>query len=370
MIIKKYVAGTLKEATEKMKSELGEKALVLSTKIIEQFEDGNNKKLFEVMSGYEEEREEIEEILKQRNNISKARNNFIPGMKHEIESKSNFTKSLFQKTLNKNNGNSDELKDEIQIVIDALRTKDVNRDIIITVLNYLKKSKDFLTISNLDDYVITGLTSLIHTRNFSVEKRKSGRVISIVGPTGVGKTTCIAKLAAISKIIHNLDIGIISIDTYRLGAIDQLRIFTEISNVDMLVAYEPREMPKLVDKLKKKDLIFIDTTGRNQRNSTELNKMKEFFSAIKVDETYLALSLTSSVKHLYDAAEKFNIFNYDSFIFTKIDEAVTHGNLLNLLLRFQKPVIYLTNGQIIPDDILSAEPMYVANLIYKGNQEQ
>jgi len=88
---------------------------------------------------------------------------------------------------------------------------------------------------------------------------------------------------------------------------------------------------------------------------------------LKVDETYLTLSLTSSVKNLYDAAEKFKIFSYDSFIFTKIDEAVTHGSLLNLSVKHQIPVIYLTNGQIIPDDILSADSENIANLIYNGS---
>ncbi len=78
---------------------------------------------------------------------------------------------------------------------------------------------------------------------------ESKKIVAIVGPTGVGKTTCIAKLAAISKILNNLKIGIISIDTYRLGAIDQLRIFSEVSSIDMLVAYEPNEMPSLIKKI-------------------------------------------------------------------------------------------------------------------------
>lgn len=364
MKTKKFLAPTLKEATEKMKADLGSEAMILSTRVIDNYENGF-KKMFEIISAYEDERSQIADILKQKNDSDN------PGKK-EIKfdkSLSDFKNIVYKSLADKRNGNSKSLislKEEIQTIAETLYERDLSKDVIRLVMGYLKKSKNYLSYNNLDNYVITGLSSLLNTRSFEVEKRKSGRVISIIGPTGVGKTTCIAKLAAISKIIHNLDIGIISIDTYRLGAIDQLRIFSEISNVDMLVAYEPSDMPKIISKLKNKDLIFIDTTGRSQRNATELKKMKQFFTEIKIDETYLALSLTTSPKNLYDAAEKFGIFDYDSFVFTKIDEAVTHGSMLNLSFRFQKPIIYLTNGQIIPDDILSADTEFIAKLIYNG----
>lgn len=366
MKTKKYIAPTIKEATEKMKSELGDNAMILSTRIIEKNDNRSSRKFFEVVTGFEEDHEEIEVMLQTEQAKSKKPEKITFDYKRKYDEKVRHVQKIKQSTSSSSSNNRDVIDKEIQTIIDTLKARDVSDDILDLILSYLKKSESFLTLSNLDDYVVTSLASMIKTRDFSVEKRKRGRVISIVGPTGVGKTTCVAKLAAISKIIHNLDIGIISIDTYRLGAIDQLRIFSEISNVDMLVAYEPEDMPKLISKMKKKDLIFIDTTGRSQRNIEELKKMKEFFENIKVDETYLALSLTSSVKNLYDAAEKFKLFSYDSFIFTKIDEAVTHGSLLNLAVRHQKPAIYLTNGQIIPDDILSADPEYIANLIYKG----
>ena len=207
---------------------------------------------------------------------------------------------------------------------------------------------------------------MIPTTNFRLSKGKKSKVVALVGPTGVGKTTSIAKLAAISKILHNLDVGIISIDTYRLGAIDQLRIFSEISNIDLLVAYEPEEIPSLVAKLKHKDLILIDTVGRSQRNKDELKNIRRFLDKITLDEIFLVLSATNSVKNLMDAADKFSLFNYTSFLFTKIDEAITYGNLINVSANFNKPIIFLTNGQVIPDDIISADSEYIAKIIYTG----
>lgn len=366
MLTKKYYGRSLKDATERMKEQLGSEAVIMSTRVVEKEEGGINRKYFEITSGYEEDQAQLKQILK--NQKTELPKKIMPNsQKENLEAKDNKPSTLkpFQKAkLSKED--STEFKKEMKTVFDTLKQKDLNKDVFDRVINYLKKSENFLTLANLDNFVLTSLGSLIKTKNFAVKERNAGKVISIVGPTGVGKTTCIAKLAAISKIIHNLDIGIISIDTYRLGAIDQLRIFSEISNVDMLVAYEPKDMPGLIKKLKHKDLIFIDTTGRSQRNLEELKKMKEFFENIEVDETYLALSLTSAMKNLYDAAEKFEMFNYDSLIFTKIDEAVTHGNMLNLSYRYQKPIVYITNGQIIPDDILSADSDYIAKLIYNG----
>lgn len=366
MLTKKFYGRSLKDATERMKEQLGSDAVIMSTRVVEKEENGINKKYFEIVSGFEEEQASVQQLFnKQKSDLSKNHFEYFKKIKENTPDESQLVPKPQKKTkLNKEN--HDIFKKEIETVLATLKQRDLNKDVFDRVVSYLKKSKDFLSLENLDNFVLTSLGSLIKTRDFAVKERKAGKVISIVGPTGVGKTTCIAKLAAISKIIHNLDIGIISIDTYRLGAIDQLRIFSEISNVDMLVAYEPEDMPRLVKKLKHKDLIFIDTTGRSQRNLDELKKMKEFFDGVKVDETYLALSLTSAMKNLFDAAEKFEMFNYDSFVFTKIDEAVTHGNILNLSYRYQKPVVYVTNGQIIPDDILSADADYIAKLIYNG----
>jgi flagellar biosynthesis protein FlhF len=214
--------------------------------------------------------------------------------------------------------------------------------------------------------VLSSLSSLVPVHNFSFTHSKKPHVVALIGPTGVGKTTCIAKLASISKIIHNLDVGLISTDTYRLGAIDQLKIFSEISNIDMLVAYEPEDMVKAFESFKKKDIIFIDTAGRSQKNSDELSKTGEFLKAIKVDESYLVMSATSSTRTLHDICEKFKILQPNAAIFTKLDEAAAFGNIINIASGFNLPVVYLSNGQVIPDDIISANADFIANITFKG----
>jgi flagellar biosynthesis protein FlhF len=258
------------------------------------------------------------------------------------------------------------IEKELKDVVDTLFNREVQKPIIASILSQLKKYKNFLHPTNIDSYVLSSIASFISTSKFEVNIKGKQKKVALVGPTGVGKTTCIAKLAVISKILHNLDVGLISMDTYRLGAIDQLRIFSEISNIDMLVAYEPRDMPKLINSFKKKDIIFIDTAGRSQKNSDQLLKSKEFLTAARVDEIYLVLSSTGTTKNLCDVAEKFKLLDYNSIIFTKIDEAVTFGGILNVVTNFDVPLSFLSNGQVIPDDIISADPEFIANMIYTG----
>ncbi len=374
MQIKKFVAPTLKQASMQMKMEMGGEAVILGTRVIYGDSKTGSKRMFEITAGIEEENifETAEVDLKKKSlgskknyssELQKLSDKIFINPIHEkdrVKPKSD----LLNPSLNKNT-NSD-IEKELKEILDTLFVREVQKPIISTILSQLKQYKSYLHPSNIDSYVISSIASMIPTYHFEVNAKKKAKTVALVGPTGVGKTTCIAKLAVISKILHNLDVGLISIDTYRLGAIDQLRIFSEISNIDMLVAYEPADMPKLINSFKKKDIIFIDTAGRSQNNTEQLKQMKEFLTAANASETYLVLSSTGTTKNMLDVSEKFKLFDYDSVIFTKIDEAAAFGNILNVVSKYDVPISFLSNGQVIPDDILSADPEFIANMIYTG----
>lgn len=378
MQIKKYTAPTLKEATAKMKQELGGEAIILSTRIIEADLKQNRKKMFELTVG-------IEKIAAPQKRtpastkVNDAKNSLYDELKsisEKVYPKGNASakqpsveRPVAQKTKSKPVRET-VLGKELKEIVDTLIYREVHKPIITSILGQLEKQKSFLHPSTIDSYVLQSIASMIPVKNFELRKKGKPTVISLVGPTGVGKTTCIAKLAVISKILHNLDVGLISSDTYRLGAIDQLKIFSEISNIDMLVAYEPEDMPKLIESFKKKDVIFIDTAGRSQKSLEQLKKTKEYLDSVKVDETYLVLSSTGNSKNLYDTAEKFKIFNYNALIFTKLDEAVVYGNILNVAVNFNTPVTFLSNGQVIPDDIIAADKEYIAKIVYTGKMHK
>ena len=373
MRIKKFVAPTLKEASEQMKSEMGAEAIILNTRVIENDIRYGNRKMFELVSGIEDG-DGVKETLPEG---ALKINNKAANFETELNK---LTQRIYKRSENpvaemgakpgasiiQENIDTKAVDAELQEVIDVLTNRDVQKPIIVSILNQLKKYKSFLNSSNIDSYVLSSMSSLIPTTGFEIKKSTKPKVISLIGPTGVGKTTCIAKLAVISKILHNLDVGLISIDTFRLGAIDQLRIFSEISDIDLLVAYEPNEMPQLLKKFKNKDVVFIDTTGRSHKNAEHLGKIREFLSTISIDETFLVLNATTSTRNLIDVAEKFGVFEYDALLFTKIDEAITYGNILNVVSKVNVPVTFLTNGQVIPDDIISADPDFIAKMIFTG----
>jgi len=375
MQIKKFIAPTLKQASVQMKNELGGEAVILGTRVIYN-NSGNSQKMFEITAGIEEQEAVIESVRANVKNNSSGINQNLPDELKKLTDKIFINPSIKEESSKgkqppsrKSQYKSDSINNiekELKKVVDTLFNHEVKKSIITSLVNQLKKYKGFLHESNLNSYVLSSLASMIPTYHFEVKKEDKPKVVALVGPTGVGKTTCIAKLAVISKILHNLSVGLISIDTYRLGAIDQLRIFSEISNVDMLVAYEPKDMSGLMNSFKDKDIIFIDTAGRSQNNREQLSKTTEFLKASNVNETYLVLSSTGTTRNLIDVAEKFKIFDYNSVIFTKIDEAVTYGNILNVVNTFNIPTSFLTNGQVIPDDIISADPEFIANMIYTG----
>jgi flagellar biosynthesis protein FlhF len=377
MHIKKYRAVSLKEATQIMKSELGSEALILGTKVVA---DENDKrlKLYEITAGVD--KFEIAEETKAKvaeQNISQN-NTFLDEMK-------NMSAKIYQQNQNQKQkiseayGVAPKIAKEIETpkvkpvsddrmkeIIKNLTEKEVQKSVVLSIMEQLKKYKNFLSKDNLENYVQTCLGSLILTKTLDLNVKKQNKVIALVGPTGVGKTTTIAKLALIAEIIHKLDVGLISIDTYRLGAIDQLKSFADVSHTDFLVAYEPDEMPALMKKFAKKDIVFIDTVGRNHKNDSQLKTNLDFLESVKIDETFLVLSATSSTRNLIEIAKKFKMFNYSAFVMSKIDEAVVHGNIINLSAKTGSPIAFLTNGQTIPDDIISADKDYIANLIYTG----
>jgi flagellar biosynthesis protein FlhF len=235
MKVKKYRASSLKDASQKMKDELGSEAIILSTRLIEADHSVGQRKMFEITAGIEEP-------------LVTDGNNSIPLPKLEVNPSKNFyteMKELSEKVYKgteakkkKINVHSPEsiikttsahyeeaFEQDIQEITAKLRHNEIQEELINSLVTQLGNSRGLIHNGNLDDFVVSNISSLINTADFELRKGKGPQKVAFVGPTGVGKTTCIAKLATISKILHNLDVGIISIDTYRLGAIDQLEFF-------------------------------------------------------------------------------------------------------------------------------------------------
>ncbi|HUI10285.1 MAG TPA: flagellar biosynthesis protein FlhF [Bacteroidota bacterium] len=215
--------------------------------------------------------------------------------------------------------------------------------------------------------VLEAMAGLVPPAPETRTRRRRTHVAALVGPTGVGKTTTVAKLAAINKLIHHRSVGLVSADTYRIGAIEQLRTFAAIADIPMEVAYKPAELAAAIRKFRDRDIVLIDTVGRSQRSPRELTDLARFIEAADPDDIHLVLSAATSTKNALDIIEKFRVLKPNRLLFSKLDEAVTLGGLLSVASRDRLPVSFVTTGQTVPDDIVRVDPAKFAHMVYSGD---
>jgi flagellar biosynthesis protein FlhF len=189
------------------------------------------------------------------------------------------------------------------------------------------------------------------------------KVVALVGATGVGKTTTIAKLAANFRLRSGVKMGLVTVDTYRVAAVEQLRTYAEIIELPMKVVTNPLEMRRALDELAGLDLVLIDTAGRSPKDDLQIQELKSLLAEAHVDEVHLVLSLTTSLRGLEASATKFAAAGTTAMILTKLDEASGMGSLLSVARRVNLPISYLTAGQAVPDDIEPAHPRRISRLV-------
>ncbi len=188
-------------------------------------------------------------------------------------------------------------------------------------------------------------------------------VIALVGPTGVGKTTTVAKLAANFRLRENKKVGLITVDTYRIAAVEQLRTYAQIINVPLEVVMSPSQVRAAMDRLKDCDVILIDTVGRSPNDEIHMNELKCHLDQAKPDEVHLVLSSTVGQTVLDRILASYGALGVDRVIFTKLDEAVGFGVILSCLQKAGARLSYLTTGQDVPDDIEVGQGSRVAQMI-------
>lgn len=197
----------------------------------------------------------------------------------------------------------------------------------------------------------------------------AARVVLFVGPTGVGKTTTLAKLAAQHRLFYQKDVTLVTIDTYRIGAVEQLRSYAEIIGIPLEVVMTPAELSRVINNHAHADYILIDSAGRPSKNLQQVLELKGFIDSMPEPcDVYLVLSCNTKYGDLLRIAEDFGRLNYNKLIFTKLDETESPGAILNLVCRLGLPAVYITDGQSVPDDIASLYPKKLAKLLLKGGE--
>jgi flagellar biosynthesis protein FlhF len=213
--------------------------------------------------------------------------------------------------------------------------------------------------------------------------------IALVGPTGVGKTTTVAKLAAHFKLREHRRVGLVTTDTYRIGAVDQLRAYADILGLPLEIVMSPADMPAALGRLSDADVVLIDTSGRSQKNDERLAELKTFLTAAADSssaagsssrhrsrhgtrpsasalETHLVLSCTSRPEQIIEVVRKFGVLGIDRVVFSKLDEAVGLGVMLSAIRQLNLKLSYVTTGQEVPDDLEFPGRRRVAELILRN----
>ena len=406
MKMKKFTAGTISEAYIKVKAELGEDALILGTRNLPAA----------LIPFYNGDKVEVTAAIDEDNKIAPAR---VPEM--AVNTKGNNREFLVRlKTINSTDKETqnynktrqilpavqkneekketieekprepvhimkihDDLSDMKKLLAQILATgesrasggyagpwailykrlvdSEIRETLAKDLLNKLKETTPNLT-KEISKAFLQSLAD-----SFPVSACENARIQFFVGPTGSGKTTTIAKLAAYFSLEKKKKCSLITTDTYRISAIDQLRAYAEIVGIDLQVIYSPDEVYEVIENCKYSEIILVDSAGRSQKNRGHMDELTNFMRELKPDCTHLVLSAATKESDLMEIASRYKPLGITRYLFTKLDETLKLGNVFNVVNSTGMPVSYFTTGQSVPDDIETARSANFVRKLLEGS---
>lgn len=390
MIIKKFQAPTETEAMLMAKEEMGSAAVIMNIKTIKQRGLARlfKKDIVEVTAALEERIPTDKLPTKTIDLIAKEQ--ILPELElpktNAIEEKLDNLQNILESKISSSEKDTDISEDDkkaeensvnlkfIQLVYRQLIENEVDEKYANQILGEIESS--LKKESNVDS-ILAGIYQKIilklgQPKAIEVDEKK-GKIIFFVGPTGVGKTTTIAKLASYFKLEKKAKIALITSDTYRIAAVEQLRTYANILDVPLSVVYTLEEFNNSVKMFEGYDLILVDTAGRSHKNDEQCNEMFHLIedcviSEQLVKEVYLVLSAATKYKDLLKIDQVYSHIKKYSIIFTKLDETTCLGNILNMKLATGVPLSYVTSGQAVPDDISIIDAQKIARSLLGGNE--
>lgn len=364
MNMKKYTADTMVEAMQKVRADFGDHAIILSSNVVESkgFLGLFKKKSVEVVAGYDTPKQPTTRLNTSESLRADETSETTKQLKNEMAE----MKKLLESMKYAPPVELSQFPDELQTMLRYLKKQGIADKVITEIGNsmftYMKETKQDLTMDMQLEHVKTFFKEQIEAFPFggiSFEKK----YINVLGPTGVGKTTTIAKIAARTLLEKKKKVGFITTDTYRIAAIEQLRTYANLLQAPVEVVYSPSDFKAAIDKFAHLDYVFIDTAGRNYKESKFVEDLKEIVDFTLDMETFLVLSMTSKEEDMRVIIEQFKAFQIEKFIFTKMDETNSIGSLFNLMNEYHSGVAYYTNGQEVPEDLEEATVGNVIDLL-------
>lgn len=390
MIIKKYEAQTEKEAIILAKQELGKEAIVMNIKTVKPrgIYRFFHKPMVEITAAVDEIGKQTAE--QKENNLltkgfsalpakeDKSQAKMLEPDESAIEKRLNSLQDLLEKQLTNNNTAPEEKQEELSkneeyllLVFNQLVENEVDEVYAKQIIDEVKKSlKKDSPVDHILTNVYQKLVLKLGEPKYIDLQNTEKKFIFFIGPTGVGKTTTIAKIASNLKLKENAKVALITSDTYRIAAVEQLRTYASILGIPLSVVYTKEELEEEKEKYADYDVVLIDTAGRSHRNEEQKQDLLELIHAVEEDkrDVFLVLSATTKYKDLVRITESYRIMEDYGIVFTKLDETTCIGNILNTKLMTNAPLSYTTWGQNVPDDFGCMDAQSIAKKLLGGNR--
>ena len=396
MKMKKYNAPSIAEAMKLIRTDLGEDAVILNSKVVvtKKFFGLVKQKSFEVVAGLDQvekkplgpplsdfrplpvpvQQDELalgdaplpitKDYTKDSvNNKTEDYSSVNDELKREIADLKSIMQSVQRQSI------QSQYPDELLPFIDYLKCQELSKELITAIsdelFKHFKHSDHDISFNEMreitQNYLRNQLTD-VEIGGLTYDKK----YINVLGPTGVGKTTTIAKMAARSVLEKKKKIGFITTDTYRIAAIEQLKTYAGLLQAPVEIVYNAEDYENAIKKLDYLDIIFIDTAGRNYKEAKYVNDLQRLINFSEQAESFLVVSLTAKERDIESIIEQFNKISIEKFIFTKLDETNSIGTIFNLMIKHKKGHAYYTNGQEVPEDIEQADLENLFELFFQG----
>ena len=393
MIVKKYKAPTEKEAVLAAKEDLGANAVVLNVKTMKQRGIARLfKKDFVEITAALEEKEFEQKVVSRKPAFDERVSEPVKvpdnAVANAIEAKLDNLHNMLQNQIVKEEVKGTDAQQEeqakeekkntnanfksLKLIYSKLLESEMDEKYVNGIINDIETS--IKKEANLDSILASVYQKIIlklgEPESIKVGNKK--KVVFFVGPTGVGKTTTIAKLASEYKINQNKKVALITADVYRIAAVEQLNTYASILDVPVNVIYSPSEIVDNVKDLSAYDIIMVDTAGRSHKNVEQRNELFEIVNNVKNAEldididVFLVLSVTTKYRDLMNIANAYKELEGYKLLFTKLDETGTIGNIMNMRCYTGAPLSYITSGQNVPDDIELADVQKLAKMLLGG----